>query len=332
MGPCLAATGLASGLILEVVLRPLVLGVLGRHWPKLRLSGGCPGRDQLRLSGALFDVHAPHLADVNLDAEEFHRGFFPARAVCFVRGREELCWVAGLDHHSGKVVSEKQYFVPGACEVGIGRAARAQTLLAKAQDGGARCYSSHHLAFDGLVGDALGRSELGKLADALPLQEAAVTDALVVLLASPAPVEVVSKSLEELWPLLSSSARFGSRKTSWPTSLQDLVTDLPSTRSAQFRELQWLEAGAPEGPFRAEELRSNLQGAGIEVARALSALRALTTPSAKDDASERASDWQVLGRHRRQERLSDAKQKLIGGVLATLGIVVALKWLSVACP
>ncbi|CAE8639406.1 unnamed protein product [Polarella glacialis] len=341
MGPCLAMTGLVSGLILDVVLRPLVLGVPGWHWPKLAgvvLAATSMGLVALYSTSTRTDV--PHLADVSLDAEEFHRWFFPATAVCFVRGREEFCWVPGLDHHSGKVVSEKQYLVqdasgsfafdPGAREVGIGSASRSQALLAKAQDGGARCYSSHHLAFfDGLVGDALGRGELSKLADALPLQEAAVTDALVVLLASSAPVEVVSKSLEELWPLLLSSARFGSRKTPWPTSPEDLLSDLRSTRSAQFRELQRLEAGAPEGPFRAEELRSSLQGAGIIVARAQSALRALG-PSAKDDASERASDWLVLGRHLRQERLSDAKQKLIGGVLATLGIVVALKWLSFA--
>ena len=165
---------------------------------------------------------------------------FEDRVDCYVNGEAELCWMPGLDHATGEPCSRKRppaaaasggsivigevssgavgggsaVVVAGAdkawegetSEPGKARAARALVMRSVLQDGRVRCFASRQHALLGFLGRSVSADTGRELAATLPAGEAALTDALVAVVAGRADRGAVARGLEELAPLLHHSS------------------------------------------------------------------------------------------------------------------------------
>ena len=377
--PAVAGTGTCAGGLLHGFLRPLLVGVPGVPWP--RLAGGVLAASGVAL-GVLYStslrIDVPHAAEAELDPPQAGVlwGEYPGRyPPSFVKGEQELCWLPGLSHDTAEPVSwlwclpevqgateAKQTVVEAAVPVsfvpGPDKALDALDLRTKVNDKGGRmrCYTSRRGAyFDGLGFKPIADARLAD-ADALPLGEAILTDAVVLLVAGKVAPAAVESGLSELLPLLADSqlaarlqrrVAFNPLQRSWADdaskvhvvavagnrsakaepnqaalrkALGHLLHDL-ALRGAQLRELWRLRNGAEPGPLREALLQRSLATAGIDIERAVESLVRLGWSGPRGglegDASERAADWRVIGGHQQNV----AAQTMGGVVLAGIASV-----------
>ena len=221
----LAGMGLCLGAVLQTGGRELVFGRPGVPWRGFSITIlylAVLGMGILYYTGRYNPIQAGrHLRDTNSD-----RG-------CFVNGTKELCWVPGLDFHTGAVVSRCRDWVPqyetpdrtfyelrmtkmyvdgyfsDNCTDTYDGPERFEDSIAlrdkieKHQN--IPIYASkNHITW---CSDPIPSSEIGALAAAIPVGEAIVTDALVALVMEKAPQHVVASSLAQLTAL--PSARDG---------------------------------------------------------------------------------------------------------------------------
>eukprot|EP00929_Paragymnodinium_shiwhaense_P108867 TRINITY_DN75217_c0_g1_i1.p1 TRINITY_DN75217_c0_g1~~TRINITY_DN75217_c0_g1_i1.p1 ORF type:complete len:610 (+),score=47.79 TRINITY_DN75217_c0_g1_i1:53-1882(+) len=327
--PCLATTGAAAGLLIDVMIRPLILGVPGMPWQKL--AGGVLLGSALAL-GALYSSSmrsgVEHLREVDFGREDLKPWnllwLIPIQpqAPCYIEGEEELYWLPSLDSTTGELCSMKcnvkgerggyaaevRYDVRRSFE----KASEAHGLRARFQDSKTKCYSSRQAAYlDGMAYKPLDQQLLSRKFESLPVGETVLTDATVLLLAGKVPQEKIRESVAETLPLLASSSlvqRLHSRSgmhltSSWASgrsiNVKGLLDDL-SVRVAQLRELHRLRSGAARGPASIGSLEDSLVASGVDVARATSSLKSLGWKVEAFD-HQRLADWALISGHKRYE-------------------------------
>jgi len=342
---CLAATGIVSGLILDIFLRPVVLGVPG--WPWQRLAGALLSATALALAALYstsFRTQVLHVKDVDLESVQQSGGFlewlFPTQVPCYVRGAEELCWVPTLDPVSGRVGSERRAVAVDAegrlalepRAEGRSRTAgyqafeAAEALRKKAVDQRVKVYTSQRAAFfNGFGHQPIDKTSVERLSKELPIGETIMTDALVMLL-SGSPQALLEKSLATLLPSLQQSglaqrldSSLNPLSHSWvsdlqtPEGLRACLGEL-ALRAAQLRELLRLEAGASRGPWTAADLQRQLESAGVDLPRARAALKRLEWGPPGEHS--RSADWTVMRGYRRRQRYETVGSVALVGVVA----------------
>ena len=186
-----------------------------------------------------------HLSDISTEESlladmswlQLVEHFFGDGRPCYVRGKEELCWVPGLDHRSGGVVSVHRgvptshgnQFANLKVMGGVEQATHSQSLRSKAKEqlcaGGVRVFESRNAAYFAGTGidfitklgndvtaglymtdKVLEVDELNQINQALPVGESVLTDALVLVAAGKVPGNVLKRSLSAVVPLLSDSS------------------------------------------------------------------------------------------------------------------------------
>ncbi|OLQ09960.1 hypothetical protein AK812_SmicGene6364 [Symbiodinium microadriaticum] len=311
-GPCLATTGVASGLIIHAFLRPVILGVPGWPWPRLAggvlrhegLPGGYPGFLYCLRIGlvALYSASArsgfPHLRDADLEDPNLRGWLWNSRVSC-TASDEDFCWVPRLNLQSAEVMSQSlrpsdfraetlQFCAVGDAEPGLGQTLQAKQLRQRAQQSTARCFASTRDAYWWDVHQDLAKrppleaKDLQRLEASLPLREYVMADALILFLLG-----------SELHPIL------GTAKVT-PAALAD---ELLGLRSAQFRD-----AG----------LKPGLVQQGLET----------TEWKFADSRKLREADWDIIAEHRQREAYRRAAtQVAVGG---TFIAALVLCWLRLS--
>lgn len=348
--PCLATTGLAVGAVTHLFLKPVIVGIPGVPWTTS--AGGVLAATLVGL-GALYSTatrtSVQHLRDVELPESDgsFIGWLLPETTACFC-SEEELTWVPGLDARSGKVIScqvlqhrpevhsesreEQKWEVSSVSRSGLQQVQEARGLLAKGQDRRLRLHRSRRAAFfDGFGHEPMASSDLEAIEQGLPVGEAIVTDATVLLVAGTVPRVAVRDALESLGRHLRTSclaerlstinpfrAGWGPFRTNWATrnaAPEAVLGDL-EVHAAQLRELLRLEAGWSPGPWSAAELAGRLEEAGLLLPRARGALASLQWRPA-EQPSARSADWSLIRGQQRKRRRELVGSALLGG--AALG-------------
>ena len=103
-------------------------------------------------------------------------------------------------------------------------------------------------------------------------------------------------------------------------SLRQLLGEL-AVRAAQLRELLRLEAGAKSGPWGQEELRRQLQAAGVDLERARAGLARLRVPPSE---AQRQADWAAIRGRRWRERYETAGGAALVALLGSAAAALAL--------
>ena len=251
-------TGVASRLLLQSGgVQGMVTGVPGVPWyhfslPVLAIS--CLGLCALysvglrNTTGHLQEVVVPSKPQGNWLERQIAEGF-QKEIVCYIRGKDELCWMPGLDYHSGCVVSRCRRWVPEyEPESRKFLGGKLVQGSKKPQDGPKRCkesfilrtkataskhlkiYTSKNLAYYHSFlmnwrSRTIEGAEAKAISDALPVGEVIVTDTLVTLLAGKASRDAVRANLRELLApenrhllMTSALARRLGEETKWSAS------------------------------------------------------------------------------------------------------------------
>lgn len=344
--PCLGVTGFASGLLIHMVLKPVMVGVPGLPWQKLAgavLAASFFGLGALYSTGMRTDV--PHLREVEINEGGLINYGFEVSERCYVKGRGELCWVPGVDPLNGEPLSVRRNGSFGSEKILKGKE---KFLDAKALRG--KCnraefktlFTSRSSAyFGGLLGKITGghkfqiqSDEMRELLDELPIGENLVTDATVAFALGKVDKEKVEEGLRECWELLESSRLAERRRKRWKMlvggregwadgHINALFEEL-WLRGAELRELERLVGEAEEKVVGKEELKSELEGAGIEVGRALAALKKLRGKGGGGNSeTQREIDWELIRNGRQKEGQERARENArLVSVLGVLGGIV----------
>lgn len=333
-GPCLATTGVASGLIIHAFLRPVILGVPGWPWP--RLAGGVLAAATIGLV-ALYSASArsgfPHLRDADLEDPNLRGWLWNSRVSC-TASDEDFCWVPRLNLQSAEVMSQSlrpsdfraetvQFCAVGDAEPGLGQTLQAKQLRQRAQQSTARCFASTRDAYWWDVHQDLAKrppleaKDLQRLEASLPLREYVMADALILFLLGSVKKAALERRLEELHPIL------GTAKVT-PAALAD---ELLGLRSAQFREWHRLRNGAQQGPFSEAFIRQKMEDAGLKPGLVQQGLETTDWKFA-DSRKLREADWDVIAEHRQREAYRRAAtQVAVGG---TFIAALVLCWLRLS--
>ena len=218
--PTLTATG--------AVLAACALGIFALYSAGLHT-------DVEHLSDIATTQTAQHFS-VNMSVlQQLEYIFFDADCTrpCYVRGKQELCWVPGLDHRSADVVSvcrevstsHDSNSAVATVMRGVEQATHSHSLRTKAMDqlcsGGVRVYESRDAAYFAGTGieslfsksvegnkstKLIEQDEIKRINQALPVGEAVLTDALVLVAAGKVPGNILKRSLSAVVPLLSDSS------------------------------------------------------------------------------------------------------------------------------
>jgi len=361
MLPCLTITGGVSGLVIQSVLQPIVIGQEGGDWRKL---AGVVSIALAVALGAMYSTavrtRVPHLQDIDFDAADMEaaKSFWSRKVECYVRGTDELCWVPGLDPVSGAICSRQRPmkiptgqtssaidFTWDHCRecVGLTQAALSHDLRQKARDRRIRCYDSAKAAYFGAIGHlALADDTLQKIATHIPEAQTVLTDAVVLLAAGRVEHATLRDSLQQLMPLLVESGLARSLRGSlnplhysWADhksaeqAVNALLDDL-CVRASELRELLRVKRGGQSKPhlmpqYSPVQLERSLRDAGIEVERAQHTLDAIGF--SVDDGREQ--DLMRLRARDVEQRWKNLGAAAIGGaflIAAGIAATVASKF------
>ncbi|GMH52782.1 hypothetical protein TrST_g13555 [Triparma strigata] len=338
--PCLGMTGFAAGLLIHVGLKPVIVGIPGFAWQKL--AGAILGASVLGL-GALYSTgmrtDVPHLSEVEVNEVD---SSYKERDRCYIKGKEELCWVPGVDPEKGAVVSvcRNGDGAGDGAAVSRGKDKYLVAELLRNKVGEAEfnvLFTSRASAyFGGLLGFVTGSrkfmmkaEELRALLDGLPVGENLITDAAVAFAFERVDRAKVEEGLRECWELLEGSRLaerrrkgligwVGGQTEGWADGHIGALFEELWLRGAELRELERLKEGAKVGVVGSKELEEGLERGGIEIDRALAALKKLRGNSIIIGTA-REVDWELIGRKRKQEGAESFRSGV--RIVSALGVI-----------